>query len=67
MRLDCFALNDKRQCTVLINQPCATCKFYKTREQFERDRSAAYMRIQSLPLATMMDIEAHYPNRKAQE
>ena len=37
-RYDCFA-NDSGGCSILTANCAGACKFFKTREQFERDRA----------------------------
>ena len=39
-RYDCFA-NDSGGCSILTANCTGACKFFKTREQFERDRERA--------------------------
>ena len=35
---DCFALNEYKRCTALIKRECKGCNFYKSKEQFDKDR-----------------------------
>lgn len=41
---DCFAY-EARDCKVLRKKDCEGCRFYKTKEQFERDQEFARKRL----------------------
>ena len=37
----CFAMNSMGECSALVKTQCENCKFFKTREQVEKERRKA--------------------------
>lgn len=44
----CFAINSMGECSALVKTQCENCKFFKTREQVEKERRKAITRLKGL-------------------
>ena len=59
----CFAKNKHGKCELLlkyIKKDCATCGFFKTKEEFEEGREKALERLKTLNVATRRYIAEKY-------
>lgn len=59
----CFAKNKHGECELLlkyIKKDCATCEFFKTKEEFEEGREKALKRLRGLDEITRRNIAAKY-------
>ena len=45
---NCFAMTDLGECSALIKTQCENCKFFKRREQVEKERRKAITRLKGL-------------------
>lgn len=44
----CFAMNSMGECSALVKTQCENCKFFKRREQVEKERRKAITRLKGL-------------------
>lgn len=44
----CFAINSMGECSALVKTQCENCKFFKRREQVEKERRKAITRLKGL-------------------
>ena len=55
----CFA-KQNRSCRALISKKCAGCRFYRSREDNEKNIKSANERLQSLPPEELLYIRQKY-------
>lgn len=63
----CFGLDDYGKCDILlgnIKKDCKTCSFFKTKEDFEKDREKALTRLKTLDKTTRYNIAEKYKIKK---
>ena len=59
----CFGLNDYGKCYILkkhIKKDCKTCPFFKTKEEFEKDREETLRKLRTLDKTTRRSIAERY-------
>jgi hypothetical protein len=44
MKKDCFAFVSKYKCNALVTIDCKNCRFYKTKEQWRKEKENAKIR-----------------------